>query len=243
MNLTTLKKSWFFLTFCSDITLGWVILKLINNLPDFIISADKKRQLSSVICFLLFRIIFYLNPQIKIKSSVNWDLLGEDPFVILINHTSPLDSIFFASMCPLKYAPKLRTLAKAELFQMPVLGDLLTYCGHFPVHFLRSELGHFSVDKEKQTKVIQDIRKHLGSGGSIAFFPEGQLNRFDTRNLQPFRTGLFKIFSELDISNRLEATLTASKSVNTMPSYIQAWKKHGMLLIKWAVLQQKLIAK
>lgn len=201
-DLTVAKRAWFAFTLCSDIAIIWIILKVLNNLPDFIINPERKRELSSLVCAVLGRLIFYLNPQINIKSLNNWHLPDKGPFVILINHTSPLDSFFFSYMFPLKYAPKVRTLSKAELFQIPIFGDLLTYCGHFPVHFMSSKSNSFSVDKEKQAKVIEDIKAHISNGGILAFFPEGQLNPADTRKLQPFRAGLFKIFSELAISSR-----------------------------------------
>lgn len=200
MKLTAVKKIWFLLTSCLNISIAWAILKFINLLPNFIMSPARKRGISSYICCFLSRCIFYLNPQINIKSFDDWNILDKGSFVILINHTSQLDPLLFNAMCPLQYASKIRVLAKAELFQLPVLGTLLTNCGHFPVHFLRSEVGHFSVDKQKQAKVIEDIKQHISTGGHLAFFPEGQINRSNPLILQSFRHGLFKIFSEIEVS-------------------------------------------
>lgn len=198
MTLTPVKRAWFVLTLVSDITLAWALLKVINALPHFVINEERKKEISSLISCMLFKLTFFLNPQIRIKSLCDWSMLDKanGPTVLLLNHTSPLDSLFFAAMCPLKHASKFRTLAKSDLFNLPLFGEILKYCGHFPVYFQNAGVGSFSVDKEKQNKVIVDISKHLSNGGGIAFFPEGQLNRFDATKLQAFRLGLFKVFLE-----------------------------------------------
>jgi 1-acyl-sn-glycerol-3-phosphate acyltransferase len=213
LSLNAAKRNWFLFTLGSNVALAWVLLKCINILPDFIISAERKKEISFLLCCIFSKIIFNLNPHIKIKTLGGWDVLnGADtnPMVIIINHTSTLDAIFFAAMLPLKYASKIKTLFKADLLDTPILGDLFRYCGHFPVHFKHSEVGKFSVDQEKQTKVIEDIKQHLSNGGHLAFFPEGQINRGDSRTLQPFRNGLFKIFLE----HQMQAQALASTTEN-----------------------------
>lgn len=197
MKLNALKRTWFSATLMSAVSLAWVILKILNNLPGFIINSERKIELSNQICCSLAKLVFLFNPQIKIRSSDNWDILKDDqPFVMLINHTSQLDGFFFYSRTPLKYAAKIRTLFKGELLQVPFLGDLLRYGGHFPVHFTHSDVGKFSVDREKQAVVLEDIKKHLINGGHLAFFPEGQINHNDPLKLQTFRQGLFKLLTE-----------------------------------------------
>ena len=216
MRATALKKSWFFLTFLSNLSLTWVMLKFINNLPNFIISPERKKGISNLVACILARLVFYLNPQININSSENWDILKDNqPFVMLINHTSQLDGFFFFARTPLKFASKIRTLFKAELLQAPFLGDLLRYGGHFPVHYKESEVGKFSVDKEKQAKVLEDIKQHLSNGGHLAYFPEGQINRGNTLKLQTFRQGTFKLLAELDMNDQAPAPApTPNKSLN-----------------------------
>jgi 1-acyl-sn-glycerol-3-phosphate acyltransferase len=197
MYLPTIKRNWFLFTCVTNLIALWSVLKVVNILPDSIISRTRKQEISSYISCFFARIVFYLNPHIQVKALNNWNMVRSDgPNIFLINHTSPIDAFLFAAMLPLKYAGKLRTLFKAELFNVPLFGEITRYCGHFPVHFARSELNNFSVDKEKQAKVLDDIKRHLDNGGHIAFFPEGQLNRSDTSKLQPFRRGLFEVFSE-----------------------------------------------
>lgn len=211
MKLDTLKKSWFSATLLSAVSLAWVILKLLNNLPNFIISAKRKMELSNQTCCFLAKFVFKLNPQIKIRPTDNWDILNDaQPFVMLINHTSQLDGFLFYARTPLKYAGKIRTLFKGELLEAPFLGDILRYGGHFPVHFMHSDVGKFSVDREKQAVVLEDIKEHLSNGGHLAFFPEGQINRDDPLKLQTFRQGLFKLLTEHVIKDEAPVSVAPS---------------------------------
>jgi 1-acyl-sn-glycerol-3-phosphate acyltransferase len=197
MYLSTLKRNWFVFTFAFNILVLWLILKVINNLPNSIINSTRKKEISSYLSCLIARIIFYLNPHVQVKDSSNWDLVQNNGSnIFLINHTSPIDAFLFAATVPLKYAAKIRTLFKAELFDVPFLGDITRYCGHFPVYFTNASLNNFSIDKQKQHEVTKNIKSHLNNGGHLAFFPEGQLNRADTKQLQPFRHGSFQIFAE-----------------------------------------------
>jgi len=62
--------------------------------------------------------------------------------------------------------------------------------GHFPVHFTSAEDGKFSVDRSKQDRVMEMSEDHVKQGGTLALFPEGQINR-DPSKLQAFRRGSF----------------------------------------------------
>lgn len=67
---------------------------------------------------------------------------------------------------------------------------LPTACGHFPVFFAKdSAMNDFSVDKVAQEKVQLEIEKHVQEGGGLTLFPEGQINRLNSRQLQSFRRG------------------------------------------------------
>lgn len=201
-NLTTtatnsLAKAWFGLTLGSDVISTWVLLNLINMQPDIIIPTEKKREISATILCFMTKFFFCVNPQIKVKNSNDWDKVSsEKPFVMLLNHTSPADVILLYSTLPLAHASKTRTLVKADLMQVPFFGKLLKQCGHFPVHFKHAEDGKFSVDADKQALVNEAIKQHLANGGSLALFPEGQINKGDINKLQPFRHGLFKMIEQ-----------------------------------------------
>src|SRR5437870_3404128 len=69
--------------------------------------------------------------------------------------------------------------------------------GHFTVYFKsEAKAGDFSVDKDAQEKVTQAIDEHVKEGGGLSFFPEGQINRIDSKVLQPFRRGAFESFAK-----------------------------------------------
>lgn len=54
-------------------------------------------------------------------------------------------------------------------------GGICTAVGHFPVFFRGSKDGDFSVDREAQAKVTDDMNKFLGDNGGLLLFPEGQV--------------------------------------------------------------------
>lgn len=76
------------------------------------------------------------------------------------------------------------TLHRAARF-----GYICSAVGHFPVLFTSSKANDFSVDKEAQAKVTEQLDQFIGSGGGLMIFPEGQLNS-TPRKLQQFRRGV-----------------------------------------------------
>ena len=110
-----------------------------------------------------------------------------------MNHSSQLDGFMFAATVPSKYIATMRTMAKAGLFKVPLFGTIMKDIGHFPVYFKSTEQGSFSVDKEKQMGVMEEVDAHLKSGGAVTLYPEGQINRTNARQLQTFRRGSLKM--------------------------------------------------
>ena len=55
--------------------------------------------------------------------------------MVLMNHSSMIDGFALTASLPHRHVGKVRTLAKAGLFKLPVFGGMMTDCGHFPVHF------------------------------------------------------------------------------------------------------------
>jgi 1-acyl-sn-glycerol-3-phosphate acyltransferase len=84
--------------------------------------------------------------------------------IVCCNHISTLDPPLLGT--PLKR--KINYMAKAELFQLPVLGWLLPHLGAFPV-----KRGGVSKDAIKRSLDL------LKSGEVIGVFPEGTRNRAD----------------------------------------------------------------
>lgn len=116
----------------------------------------------------------------------------QSPNVVLVNHSSFLDSILFMWVVNPTYMLRMKTLYMAKLASVPLLGTIIKSSEMLPVYFVSSDGGEFRVEKEKQAKVLELTEQHLAGGGSISFFPEGAINRSNVKELQPFRIGSFK---------------------------------------------------
>ena len=119
-------RVWFMTTFVSCILAAGIITRFVHWLV--FLPQLQRQRISAQVAGLCFRMIFKLNPQISVEnvgsSEPAWDELFSDPKVspiVLINHTSPLDSIFYSMCVPISEIQHLRTLAKSSLFSMPML--------------------------------------------------------------------------------------------------------------------------
>lgn len=199
-------RLWFTFTFYTCVLPAALLTKLAHMLP--FLTLRQREMLSAQIAGIGFRAIFVLNPQMKIEyvghGDPDWDALFADPSqrpLVLVNHTSMLDAFFYSACIPTKHIKHLRTLAKSTLFQVPLFGSLLKACGHYPVYFNdSSKLNDFSVDKAAQEKVQKQIEEHVDAGGGLSLFPEGQINRKDTKTLQAFRRGSLSLAKRKNMS-------------------------------------------
>ena len=99
-------------------------------------------------------------------------------YVFVANHASFLDILALFASLPFPF----RTMAKRELFWIPLIGWHMRMSGHFPI------------DRGNTRRAATTFRRvvaHVRSGGSVAMFPEGTRTR-DGR-LQPMGPGAFKI--------------------------------------------------
>eukprot|EP00747_Dinoflagellata_sp_TGD_P222972 gnl/TRDRNA2_/TRDRNA2_94638_c1_seq2.p1 gnl/TRDRNA2_/TRDRNA2_94638_c1~~gnl/TRDRNA2_/TRDRNA2_94638_c1_seq2.p1 ORF type:complete len:160 (-),score=22.45 gnl/TRDRNA2_/TRDRNA2_94638_c1_seq2:7-435(-) len=82
-------------------------------------------------------------------------------------------------------------MSRAHL-KLPILGRLALAVGHLPIPFNSRKAGDFSVDKEKMKKTMDDVDTHIGAGGHLLIWPEGDLNK-EWRTLKQFRAGGMEI--------------------------------------------------
>lgn len=83
------------------------------------------------------------------------------PLVVACNHISNLDPPLLGAYCP----REIRYMAKKELFEIPVLGPLISAVGAYPV------------DREgTATAAIKRSVEILRGGGCVGIFPEGGRN-------------------------------------------------------------------
>jgi 1-acyl-sn-glycerol-3-phosphate acyltransferase len=86
----------------------------------------------------------------------------EGPLIVACNHVSYLDPPLMGCLCP----RRISYMAKKELFEVPVLGTMIT------------ALGAYAVDRHgSATSAIRRSLSVLEAGGAIGIFPEGTRNR------------------------------------------------------------------
>jgi 1-acyl-sn-glycerol-3-phosphate acyltransferase len=192
-------RVWFTLTFIVSVLLTVVACRFAHLLV--FLSKRRREKLSAQIAGLGFRAIFAFNPQISIEHVGEEEPAWEEMFsskegsspIVLINHTSQLDSLFYSACIPIMKIQGFKTLAKSTLFNLPVFGHILRACGHFPVYFAKETMGDFSVDRDAQERVQKLVEDHVEEGGGLSLFPEGQINRANSRYLQNFRRGSLQL--------------------------------------------------
>lgn len=104
-------------------------------------------------------------------------------YVITINHTSMVD-IPLGYLIPLNF----RWVSKREVFRIPFFGQMLTLHGDICID--RSSSGAMS-------KVIEDGKKWIGRGASVAIFPEG--TRSKDGEIHRFKSGAFTLAKEAGV--------------------------------------------
>lgn len=137
-----------------------------------------RRVISSVLRVIL-RVFF---PRIEISGI---DRVPRDgPVMLAVNHPNGLiDPLFLLCLSPRPVS----FLAKAPLFEMPVISWFVKALGSIPVY--RRQDGGFDPAKNRQT--FERARAILSSGGVIAIFPEGASH--DDPKLRPLKTGAARI--------------------------------------------------
>ena len=199
--LYAVLRVWFTGTFVFSVLVTSAATRLVHALV--FLSKRTREQWSARVAGAGFRFIFALNPHIRFEyadeGEPQWERVfaeeGARPFM-LVNHTSPLDSLVYSALVPMGVIGGLRTLAKYTLFRLPVFGWILRSAGHYPVYFNNVESAtDFSVDKAAQERIARDVDEHIRLGGGLTLFPEGAINRVNSNTLQSFRRGAFETFA------------------------------------------------
>lgn len=123
---------------------------------------------SKALCWTFFKLYNRL-------SCGNPPELPRGPVIVAANHCSNLDPVLVGVAFP----RKLRYLAKAELFSLPILGPIVKALGAVPVD---------REDSLRRAAVLKRFMEFLQDGQSVLLFPEGRRSR-DGR-LQPLEGGV-----------------------------------------------------
>ncbi len=118
----------------------------------------------------LLRIIYFLTGGIVVEGQENLPHTGG--VLITPNHISDADPYTVSYALP-RYC---YTMAKSELFEVPVLGTLIRLLHGFPVK-------RYTADRT----ALRTAENYLKQGSAVVIFPEGQVSEFG--NLLPMLPG------------------------------------------------------
>ena len=129
-------------------------------------------------------------------------------YVIALNHQSMADiiSLYFV---PLNF----RWVSKQEVFKIPFIGQLLYIHGDIPIRRGRAT--------ESMRKVMNDGKKWVSRGASIAIFPEG--TRSKNGEIQSFKGGAFALAKEAGVEI-LPVVLDGTTSIFKPKSFFFNWR-------------------
>jgi 1-acyl-sn-glycerol-3-phosphate acyltransferase len=133
---------------------GWFICKKFGSI------SDTKKKLANACGMLIAKLylkIFSIKYEVKGLES-----LPSGAKIIAINHTNATDAIFL----PLIFSKVPRFIVQGDLFQIPILGHIL------------SETGQIPVNAEDPRLAFEQACELLECGETILIFPEGQLVPF-----------------------------------------------------------------
>ncbi|RNF03886.1 acyltransferase [Trypanosoma rangeli] len=160
-----------------------------------IIKTRSSEKLSCIFTGLLLgKVLWWLSPHIRVRfleGSLDWRAI-ECRGAVGAGHTSFFDTLLFLWLCPLGFLANCKAFAKKALWKLPLMGEIIRACGHFPVYFNSQDASSFSVDKEKQALIMEKVEEFMDGGGVICFFPEGVLNSTPS-TLKDFRIGTFNM--------------------------------------------------
>ena len=111
-----------------------------------------------------------LRPLIQVLTKRDWQgqehIPAEGGVIVVTNHISYLDPITFGHFVHDRGRP-VRYLAKASLFDIPVLGPFLRSAGQIPVHR----------EKRSAGDALTEACEAIESGECIVIYPEGTITR------------------------------------------------------------------
>ena len=137
------------------------------------------RRVIRAVLRIILRVFF---PRIELAGIERVPARG--PVILAVNHPNGLiDPLFLLCLSPRPVS----FLAKAPLFDMPVIGWFVKAMGSIPV-YRRQDGG---LDASKNRKTFERARTILSSGGVIAIFPEGASH--GDPKLRPLKTGAARI--------------------------------------------------
>lgn len=150
-------------------------------------STSRLRDLAQALFFaLLVRPFMTLFIGLRVRGREH--LATPDPFILVANHSSHLDTVSLLSLFPLGRLRRLRPCAAADYFQRTRTIAFLsrTFFNVLPIERTHTGTGDHP---------LQLMREALERGESLLLFPEGTRGAGDT--LAPFRPGVAYLAEQL----------------------------------------------
>ena len=197
-----IMRVWFTLIFALTLISLWTSTLFVHVVlrGSGILSATTSGKLNSLITAICFKTCLLMCPHIRlIPINKNVDkvfasALNEKNILCGFNHTSFFDGFAGLSIAPLWLTWKVRSIYKSSLSNIPLWGATYKRREDFAVYFTSND--KFTTDREKQDRETERMKQWVTQeGGTIALFPEGQLNK-DPFKIQPIRHGMLKFAVE-----------------------------------------------
>jgi 1-acyl-sn-glycerol-3-phosphate acyltransferase len=116
------------------------------------------------------------------------NLPARDPFVLIANHSSHLDTVSLLSLFPVRRLRKIRPAAASDYFERTAL---IAWFSHTFINILPIARKHIT----KEDHPILKMRQALESGESLILFPEGTRGHGETPG--PFQPGIAHLVDQL----------------------------------------------
>jgi 1-acyl-sn-glycerol-3-phosphate acyltransferase len=125
----------------------------------------------------------FVSPFWDVKVENSERIPDDRPVVLVANHQSAADIlVLFALKKHFKW------VAKASLFNLPLLGWMMRMCGYVPIQ---------RGDNESREKMLKNCQDQLARGSSILIFPEG--TRSEDAKMRPFKRGAFTLACQMKV--------------------------------------------
>lgn len=175
---------------------------------------DKPRRVVHELSRALVHMFFCVPPMWRRKVVGMENLDPEKAYVIVINHQAMTD-IMALYFLPLNF----RWVSKREVFRIPFFGQFLVLHGDIAI-----ERGKGA---EAMHKVLEDGRKWIGRGVSVAMFPEG--TRSKDGEIHRFKAGAFALAKEADVEI-LPVVMTGTNTL-VRPNKLFNWRNEIVLKV------------